>query len=122
MATTIKQTELDFFSSKLLHDKEATLYVRDREMFLYIGDTKLIIDDQERLSDLVKIRMANVILQPEELVNRGDMKRTGEMWYWQEEEKGTGDIIYILTFISDDPLYDEYKSVGIKFGRTSSDS
>ena len=73
MATTIKQTELDFFSAKLLHDKEATLYVRDREMFLYIGDTKLIIDDQERLSDLVKIRTANVILQPEELVNRGDM-------------------------------------------------
>ena len=122
MTKTIKQTELDFFSSKLMSDKPATLYVRNQEMFLYIGDTKLVIDDQECLSDSVKIRLADTILQPQELVNRGDVKHTGDMWYWQEEEKGTGDIIYILSFISDEPFYGNYKTVGLKFGRTSSDS
>lgn len=122
MPTIIKQTELDFFSAKLLHDKEAALYVRNKEMFLYIGDTKLIVDDQETLSDSVKAKLAEVQIQPQDLINRGDVKHTGEMWYWQEEEEGTGDIIYILSFISDNPLIGDYASIGIKFGRASSDN
>lgn len=117
VAKTIKQTELDFFECKLLDGKPATMYIRDGKMFIYAGDTKIEIDDQETLSEKVAYRVKNVTVQPSSYDHSKDIKVSGTMWFWQaEDEEIKGDVVYILSM-----LINRKKSLGIKFGRVSDD-
>lgn len=110
MTTTIKQTELDFFSTKLLADKPAIMYVRDGQMFFYVGDTKLIIDGEEQLSERVAEGVKEVTQLPSQFDKSQDVKIEGEMWLFQGESDEE-EAVYILSFVYDSP-----KAIGIKFG------
>lgn len=89
----IKHSELDFFKCKLLGDKEATCYIRDGEMFFYIGNDKLVLDSNNVITDEEsEFIVGDTIIKSVKTDLSKESKTPGFFWFWQDES------YYGLTF------------------------
>lgn len=96
MGNVVKLTELDFFKSQVLGNKNGTFYIRDGKAFIYVdnGD-KLLIDQNFGIQQ-------NLDFKGEfgEAENWGgfdltkDLKYDGRMWFSHHGDGG-----YMLAFI-----------------------
>lgn len=84
---------IDFFELKLLNDKPATQYIRNGEMYYYVGSDKYTVSvtDEHLLQSQVD-GLKDIQQSPIDLSK--DMKREGNFIMGQKDE------IYILSFIS----------------------
>lgn len=108
----IKRTELDFFKTKALGNKEAVMYIRNGEIYFWCGEDKIVIDDPESAMGDDDQTYNEVGVHVSALDLSKDKKVNGFFFFWQKEEH------YALAFIDHKR---KHIPVGVAFGNGLND-
>lgn len=100
MAKTLILEEMDFIDFQPLRDKEATFYIRKGKIFLYVGDTKIVVESETEAE--WKDPSGKLVFEFDEVFTAvkwegKDIKSEGKIVQLMQEER-----YFCIAFVPDD--------------------